>query len=79
MISFLVSLFQAIAGVKALAGYAAEFAAGIMAWYANSAKESQKAALSDALSASLSVQNDEDAGNASALWKKALSMPRVIK
>lgn len=79
MVAFLLSLFQAIAGVKALAGYAADFAAGIMAWYANSAKESQKAALSDALAASLSAETDEDMANASALWKKAMSMPRVTK
>lgn len=79
MVSFFVNLFVAIASVKALADYAAQFAAGIMAWYANNAKEKQKEALSDALSASLSVENDDDAANASVLWKKALSMPRIIK
>lgn len=79
MIAFLLQAFIAIASIEKLAGYAAQFAAGVMGWYMNGAKEDQKVALSDAVSLSLSAETDEEFSAASKAWQKAMSMPRILK
>lgn len=79
VVGFFSSLFIAIAQVKALADYANAFAATIMAWYANNAKNDQAAALNDAVALSTSATTEEEFFAASKAWQKALAMPRVLK
>lgn len=77
MIAFLLQLFAALASVKALVGYAEEFARGVVAWYVQNATSTTLAEIADAAAMQARAESDEDRYKAAEAWQKALSRPRV--
>lgn len=78
IVAFLSSLFTAIAGVKALAGYVDTFATTVIAWYAQNASNKQKMDMADALILFANASNDDDAFAAEAKVKEAVQRARYL-
>lgn len=77
MITFISGLFNAISSVASLADLVYKFAQAVTSWYVSKSSQDTMQALADAAAASSAAQTDEELANASALWQKALSRPRV--
>jgi len=77
VVSFLFSLFQAIAGVKALAQYAAEFGRLVMTWYIQGQEQKTLQMIADAAALGARAKTEDERYVAALKWKEALSRPRV--
>lgn len=77
MIEFLLGLFTAISSVATLAGYAKQFAEGIVLWYVQNAKQETLISIADAAAYAARAKTQEDRFEAAKRWQEALSKPRV--
>jgi phosphosulfolactate phosphohydrolase-like enzyme len=77
VITFVFSLFTALANIKAIAEYVDKFASAVALWYVQRQQSSTLAAISDAAALASRAQTDEDRYKAAKAWQDALSRPRV--
>ena len=77
VVTFLMSMFTAIASINSLAGYAQEFAAALTQWLVTQATDAQRQAISDAVALQSAAKTDADRYAAADAWQKVLAQGRV--
>lgn len=73
------NILSIISAIKGLADMVYKFAQAVTSWYVSQTNKETMKEIADAAAASSLVETDEDAANASVLWSKALSRPRISK
>lgn len=75
--TFIFSLFTALADIRAIAGYVEQFAAGVTLWYCQRQKAETLSMIADAAALGARAQTDEDRYKAATAWQSALNRPRI--
>lgn len=72
------AIFTAIANIKALAGYCAEFGKLVAFWYIENHTENTKKEIADAAACAARAKTKEERNAALDMWRSALSRTRFI-
>ncbi|HND36776.1 MAG TPA: hypothetical protein PKZ49_09190 [Nitrosomonas sp.] len=79
MIQAISAILTGLSNIKYLADLVKQIVEAAMLWYIDNMNAETSKLLADAAAASATAKTDQEHADASALWKKALSRPRIIK